>query len=145
MLMIKALKGLFLVLSVLALPAAALADNLTGQQMILCTAVQVTMCTDDGDCAIEAPWNLNVPQFIEIDLKDKKMSTTKASGENRSTPIRTLERDSGLIFLQGVEMGRAFSFVIVEKTGMASIAVAREGLTVSVFGACTPMPAPTAK
>jgi hypothetical protein len=42
-------------------------------------------------------------------------------------------------------MGRAFSFVIVEKTGMASIAVAREGMTVSVFGACTPMPAPAVK
>ena len=132
-------------LLVLAAPAAAVADDLTGEQMILCTAVQVTLCTDDGDCAIENPWNLNVPQFIEINLKDRKMSTTKASGENRSTPIRTLEREDGQIFLQGVEAGRAFSFVITEKTGMASIAVAREGKTVSVFGACTPMPAPASK
>ena len=140
--MIRRLKGLFLGLSVLALPAAAAADDLTGAQAILCTAVQVMLCTDDGDCAIENPWNLNVPQFIEINFKDKKLSTTKASGENRSTPIRTLEREDGMIFLQGIEAGRAFSFVIGEKTGMASIAVAREGKTVSVFGACTPMPMP---
>ena len=143
--MIKRLKGLFLGLSVLALPAVAMADDLTGEQMILCTSVQVTLCTDDGDCVIENPWNLNVPQFIEINLKDKRMSTTKASGENRATPIRTLEREDGQIFLQGIEAGRAFSFVITEKTGMASIAVAREGKTVSVFGACTPMPAPASK
>jgi hypothetical protein len=143
--MIRHLKNLFLVLSALALPAAAMADDLTGAPMILCTAVQVTLCTDDGDCVIENPWDLNVPQFIEINLKDKRMSTTKASGQNRSTPIRTLEREDGLIFLQGIEAGRAFSFVITEKTGMASIGVAREGKTVSVFGACTPMPAPSAK
>jgi hypothetical protein len=129
----------------LALPAPAVADDLTGQQMILCTAVQVMLCTDDGDCAVENPWNLNVPQFIEINLKDKTLSTTKASGENRSTPIRTIEREGGLIFLQGVEAGRAFSFVIGEKTGMVSVAVARDSKTVSVFGACTPMPAPAAK
>ncbi len=139
------LMSLFPVLLVLALPAVATADDLTGEQMILCTSVQVTMCTDDGNCVVENPWNLNVPQFIEINLKDKRMSTTKASGENRSTPIRTLEREDGQIFLQGVEAGRAFSFVIGEKTGLAAIAVAREGRTVSVFGACTPMPAPAAK
>jgi len=139
------LLGLVGALLVLALPAAAVADDLTGQQMILCTAVQVMACTDDGDCAVENPWNLNVPQFIEINLKDKTLSTTKASGENRSTPIRTIEREGGLIFLQGVEAGRAFSFVIGEKTGMVSVAVARDSKTVSVFGACTPMPAPAAK
>ena len=75
----------------------------------------------------------------EVDLKDKKLSTTKASGENRSTPIRNLVREDGKIFLQGVELGRAFSFVIDEKSGMLSVAVAREGITVSVFGACTPL------
>jgi hypothetical protein len=129
----------------LALPAAAAADDLTGSQMILCTSVQVMACTDAGDCAVENPWNLNVPQFIEIDLKDKRMSTTKASGENRSTPIRTLERDGGLLILQGIEAGRAYSFVIGEKTGMAAVTVARDGMTVSIFGACTPMSAPAAK
>ena len=61
-------------------------------------------------------------------------------GQNRSTPIKNLERDNGKIVLQGFEKGRAFSFLITEKTGMASIAIAREGLAVSVFGACTPLP-----
>jgi hypothetical protein len=123
----------------LALPAAGAADDLKGQDRILCTAVQATVCTTDGDCTIEAPWNLNIPQFIEINLKDKTAATTKASGENRSSPLSTVSRDDGLIVIQGVEAGRAFSFVITEDTGFASIAVARQNLTVSVFGACTPM------
>lgn len=132
--------GVLLTLLLLAAPAAASADDLTGEQAFLCTAVQVSLCTDDGECSSQPPWELNVPQFIEVSLKDKKLSTTRASGENRSTPIKNLERADGMIFLQGVEVGRAFSFLIVEKTGMASIAVAREGKVVSVFGACTPMP-----
>jgi hypothetical protein len=128
-------------ISLMVVSAALRADDLTGRDQILCTAVQVTMCSADGQCMIEAPWELNIPQFLELDLKEKKVSTTQASGENRSSPIRTLLREKGEIFLQGVEGGRAFSFVIEEETGMASIAVAREGKTVSIFGACTPMPA----
>jgi hypothetical protein len=131
---------LAIAISLIAVSAALRADDLTGQDQILCTVVQVTICSTDGQCKIESPWALNIPMFVQIDLKEKKVSTTPASGENRSSPIRTLMREGGEIFLQGVEGGRAFSFVIEEDTGMASIAVAREGTTVSIFGACTPMP-----
>jgi len=118
--------------------AAARADDVTGAQQLLCTAVQATGCYEDGDCFQDLPWNLNVPQFIQVDLVGKRLSTTKASGENRSTPIEYLKRQGGLIVLQGFEGGRAFSFVITEATGMLSVAVAREGRGVVVFGACTP-------
>jgi len=136
-------KRLVPILALLALPAAAVfADDLTGQQSFLCTPVEVAICNDNGECAKDTPWDLNIPQFIQVDLAAKKLSTTPASGENRSTPILAVIRENGEIYLQGVEMGRAFSFVIDEKTGMLSAAVARAGLAVSAFGACTPMPAP---
>jgi hypothetical protein len=117
--------------------AAASADDLTGAQQLLCTAVQATKCAEDGDCYQDLPWNLNVPQFIVVDLAAKRLSTTKASGENRTTPIEYLKREAGMIVLQGFERGRAFSFVISEETGMLSVAVAAEGKGVVVFGACT--------
>ena len=132
--------GLWLaVLLVTVLPSVASADDVKDAEAILCTAVQATVCWIDGDCEIGAPWNWNIPQFIEIDFKEKVLRTTRASGENRQTPFKNIEQEGGLIFLQGVERGRAFSFVIDENTGRASIAVAREGITVSVFGACTPL------
>ena len=117
--------------------AAAQADDLTGAQQLLCTAVQATSCAEEGGCYQDLPWNLNVPQFIQVDLVAKRLSTTKASGENRSTPIEYLKRTGGVIVLQGFEGGRAFSFVISEGTGMLSVAVAAEGKAVVVFGACT--------
>ena len=121
------------------LPAVAIADNVSGTDRVLCTAVQATVCDSTGVCEIGNPWLWNFPQFVEIDLVAKTLRTTKASGENRMTPIQNLQRADGLIFLQGVEAGRAFSFVIQEETGHLSAAVARKEITVSVFGACTPL------
>ena len=115
----------------------AQADDLTGARQLLCTAVQATRCAEEGDCYQDLPWNLNVPQFIQVDLNAKRLSTTKASGENRSTPNEYMKREGGVIVLQGFEGGRAFSFVISEGTGMLSAAVAAEGKAVVVFGACT--------
>ena len=54
------------------------------------------------------------------------------------TPIKNIERANGVIYLQGIEGGRAFSFVIAEGTGSFSVVVAIEGGTTTVFGACTP-------
>ena len=72
-------------------------------------------------------------------LKEKVLRTTRASGENRQTPFKNIEREARLIVLQGVERGRAFSLTIEEDTGVASIAVSMNGVTISVFGACTPL------
>jgi hypothetical protein len=118
----------------------ARADDLTGSNRFLCASIQATRCTE-ADCVVAAPRTWNIPQFIEVDLRAKTLSTTKASGAARVTPIKHLERENGLIVLQGTEAGRAFSFVITEETGLVSAAVAREGMTVGVFGSCTPTPA----
>jgi hypothetical protein len=120
-------------------PRVALADDISGADRILCSSVEATVCTFDAGCEIGAPWSWGIPQFIEIDLQTKRLSTTSASGESRSTPATSLKLEDGLIFIQGVENGRAFSFVINQETGVLSAAVAREGITVSVFGACTPL------
>ena len=135
-------KAIILIVVCLSLAsfASARADDLTGARVLLCTAVQATVCSPDGECEIGPPWNWNIPQFIEVDLGGKILRTTKASGENRTTPIKNMERADGNIFIQGVERGRAFSFVIEEETGYATIAVAREGIGVTVFGACTTTP-----
>lgn len=125
-------------LIVLAAPLL-LADDVTGASKLLCTSVQATSCRDDGDCITDVPWSFNIPQFIEIDLAGKMLSTTKASDEPRQSPIQSLVRIDGAMVIQGLEQGRAYSFVINNKSGRLSAAVARDGITVTVFGACTPL------
>ena len=120
-----------------SLPVAA--DDVTGVDTMICSSIQATVCSLDGDCEIGAPWLWGIPQFVEIDLKNKEVRTTEASGQRRATPLKHVERADGLLVLQGVENGRAFSFAITEEDGSLSVAVARDGITVSVFGACTPL------
>ncbi len=117
--------------------SAANADNLENSDRLLCSTSTIRVCLEDGDCYDTHPWEANVPQFLVVDTKKMTLSTTKASDENRSSPIDTLQREDGKIILQGIEAGRAFSFVIDEFTGLVTVAVSRDGLSVSVFGACT--------
>ncbi|HQQ75957.1 MAG TPA: hypothetical protein PLB01_01260 [Thermoanaerobaculia bacterium] len=117
----------------------AVADNLTGTNRFLCSVVTVGRCDIDG-CMDDSPDGALVPQFVIIDLGAKLLSTTPASGQNRTTPIESLRREKGLVVLQGLENGRAFSFVIAEKTGSASVAIAREDLVLAVSAMCTPVP-----
>ncbi|EED31079.1 hypothetical protein NOR53_2452 [gamma proteobacterium NOR5-3] len=119
--------------------ASALADDLTGAESFVCAPAQVNICFEDGRCESAMPWDVNVPRFLEINLKQKSVATTEASGENRLTPIQSMLEEAGTVYLQGVENGRAFSFVINRPSGLMSVAVAREYLTVTGFGACTPM------
>ncbi len=115
------------------------ADDVTGAERLLCASIEATRCSPDG-CVTDDPVVWNIPQFIEIDLKNKRLQTTAASGENRATPINTLVREDGHIFIQGIEGGRAFSFVIHEASGELIAATAASKSASAVFGACTPMP-----
>jgi len=117
--------------------AVAQADNLAGVDRMICAAAQVQLCIENDSCYEVAAADLSVPAFVIIDAGKKTISTTQASGENRSTRFSFTSRQDGLIYLQGVEGGRAFSFVINEASGQMTVAVSRDGLSVSVFGNCT--------
>jgi len=121
------------------LTRAASADDLGGADRLLCASLTATRCTADG-CTTDRPGAWNIPQFIEIDLAKRLLKTTAASGQNRSTPIGTLTRSDGRISIQGMEGGRAFSFVIDEASGELNAAIATATGANVVFAACTPLP-----
>ncbi|MBW1907597.1 MAG: hypothetical protein JRJ24_20330 [Deltaproteobacteria bacterium] len=127
-------------LVVLTLAPNLWADDVGGADRLLCASLEATRCSLDG-CVTEDPVMWNIPQFIEIDLKNKLLQTTAASGESRATPFTTLVREDGHIFIQGIEGGRAFSFVIHEASGELNAAVAASETATAVFAACTPLPA----
>ena len=131
--------GRIVLLVLVAAAGPASADDLTGATRFLCTPIQATLCIEDGECAVELPWNVNIPQFIEVDLAAGQLATTAASGENRTTPIDHLRRKEGDIVFHGYEMGRAFSWVIDEASGRVTVAIATDGISVAIFGACTPL------
>lgn len=115
----------------------AMAENVTEADELLCAAGHVQICFETGECFSAAPWELDIPDFVVIDTKKKSVSTTRASGQNRTSPFSSVTREDGTIYLQGVEGQRTFSFVIDEASGRMTVAIARDGTSVTVFGACT--------
>ncbi len=131
------MKKTMIVLAGVLLAGTAYADPLTGVDRFICAASQVQICIEADTCYSASPWELDMPEFVVIDLDKNTISTTESSEEKRSTPFNKAIRDEGKIYLQGVEGGRAFSFVVDEATGYVSVAIARDGAVVSVFGSCT--------
>lgn len=115
----------------------AVAENLEGVDEMVCAAGQAQICLETGDCYSATPYELDVPDFVVINTRKKTVSTTKASGLNRATDFTRVDKINGVIYLQGIEGGRAFSFVIHEATGRMTVGVSRDGISVTVFGACT--------
>ena len=128
-------------LAACAVFAPAWADDLTGVERFLCSAGTASACCDDGECASGTAPELNLPRFVEVDLVAKRVTTTKASNQNRMSPIDSFKRVDGFVVLHGTQGERAYSFLIVEKTGELSAAIAAPGCSITVFGACTPLPA----
>ena len=117
----------------------AFGDDLEGAKNLLCTSVRASECYADGICVEGEPEQWNVPRFVRVDLEKKILSTTKASGEDRSTPIEVLEREDDRVLMQGTDLGRAFSVVLNPTSGLASTGIALDGNVISVFSYCTPI------
>ncbi len=123
----------------------ALAEPVTGAERMLCSSTNLGVCVDTGECETGPAWTLDVPEFIEVDLAKKTLSSTAASGRNRVSQVANLIRADGSIVLQGVENGRAYTIAIQESTGRMTAAVTRDWLGVVVFGQCTPLPGSVAR
>jgi hypothetical protein len=131
------MKKLAMLLAGATIGCTASADSVVDVDEMVCAAGQVQICLESDNCYAASAMELAIPDFVVIDTKARKISTTRASGENRSTAFTSFSRADGVVYLQGMESGRAFSFVIDEATGRMTVAVSRDGMTVTVFGACT--------
>ena len=83
------------------------------------------------------PWRLNLPDFVKLDLRGKRIQTTAASAEQRETPLQSVERSNGTILIHGSQGERAFSWLITETSGEGTLSVAGLGQGVTVFTVCT--------
>jgi hypothetical protein len=107
-----------LTMALVVVSQAIWADDLTGSDRFLCVPLQATVCIEDGECAVDLPWSVNIPQFIEVGLETKLLAKTTAGGLNRETPIEHLRRGDGITVFHGFEMGRAFSVCLEAKEYM---------------------------
>lgn len=133
------IKAAIVVSLALLVTAPSVADDITGASHLLCATVRATECFATGLCYPGNPEEWGSPRFVKLDFEEEMLRTTEASGENRSTPMKHIEREGDRIFIQGVQDSRAFSIVLDQDSGTASTAIALEGHILAIFGHCTPI------
>lgn len=118
---------------VLAVPAASWSASLDGSKPFLCALGRAVECDEDGDCEEGSPDDVNLPDFIWVDVPAKALR--EHGGERKTEILNHLRRDGQLI-LQGVQ-DRAWSVSISEQTGRFTATSTADGVAFVLFGACT--------
>lgn len=116
---------------------AVFAEDVSGSDSLLCYGLSAARCEIGEACEAVAPWQLNLPDFVKLDLRGKRIQTTAASAEERETPLQSVQRDNGRILIHGAQGERAFSWLIDEMSGEGTLSVAGHGQGVTVFTVCT--------
>lgn len=115
---------------------STLANTITGRNAFVCTAWQAMSCSTSDECKTTEAWRLNLPDFVRVDLRAQEFSTLPGSDEMRTTPIASITRTDGLLFLSGSQQDRGFTWVINEDTGEGTMAIVTDTTVISLFTAC---------
>lgn len=131
---------LFIALMAVFSPVTASAGDFDGSESLICAALFSAECNaETQECTSGAPWKINFPVFSEIDFKAKTISTTDQHKNKRVSKIESLDHlPNGRLSIQGDDGQYAWSMLISEETGSATLSAAGEEVGFMIFGACTP-------
>lgn len=113
-------------------PAPAPAAPLDGSVPILCAVTEAHDCVAKGGCE----WN-PVSQgdtFWRVNLQQQVVSSLDGA---RTSPIGKVQRENGLLLLQGVQNARVWGLVVDEQTGSLSVTITDADGALVASGACT--------
>ena len=94
-------------------------------------------CEVDEGCIQTTAEDVNIPQFIRVDFGKKTASGTLENGVVREVGIERMERENGMIVIQGGQQGRGWSATIGEETGKMTLTASGDRFGFIIFGACT--------
>ncbi len=126
-----------LALGSFVVPYPLMAADFDGSTPILCATIEAIECGPGDECLKGIAEDINAPQFFRIDFNEKKVKVTKPDGEVKSTELKGLERVDGMLVMQGIEGGRAWSVVISEETGKMTLTASGNHEGFVLFGTCT--------
>jgi hypothetical protein len=130
-------KSAALVVVMLVAPlGVSLAADFDGSKKLRCVPTDASECAGAGECKRVTVEEINIPKWITVDAKKKKLSGTDSDGEEESTAIDSVKVNDGQTILQGAEGGRAWSMVIDQTTGDMTIAIAGDETGFVLFGVC---------
>jgi len=117
-------------------PLSIAAADFDGSKPLFCATIETLECGSGIECQWGTAQSINLPQFLKIDFKEKKISGTRESGEVLTTEIENMERSDSKLVLQGTQNNKGWSMLINEVTGKMTITVTDDQVGFMVFGAC---------
>ncbi len=134
----------FVMLLIFAVPFTVFAGSFDGSKTLLCAPQSAVECGPDGSCQQVSPTSVNLPDFFQIDFKNKTINKIAGSENHMGSKIDRMEvLDSKLILqgaddgVEGVRDGLAWSMTIAQDTGKLVLSAAGESEAFVIFGACT--------
>ena len=134
----------FIMLLIFAVPFTAVAGSIDGSTNLLCTPQSAAECGPDGSCQQVSPASVNLPDFFQIDFKEKMITRVSASEKHQGSKIDRMEVLDSKLILQGaddgvedVRDGLAWSMAIAQDTGKLVASAAGESEAFVIFGVCT--------
>lgn len=127
---------IFVLVCLLVTPQALVAGDFDGSRPLLCAVIETIECTPDGECLRGEAESIDMPAFLKIDFAEKTIIGTPQDGTVRTTEIKTMAHMDGKLILQGIQRGKAWTMVISEATGKATITASDNEVGFVVFGAC---------
>lgn len=107
-----------------------------GSSPLLCVPIEIMECGSGEGCLETTAEDVSIPQFIRIDFGKKKASGTLEDGTVREADIERVEKENGMLILQGGQQGRGWSVTIGEDTGKMTLTASGDRYGFIIFGAC---------
>lgn len=118
----------------LAVCGSARAEGIDGSTPLVCDLVQAAQCDGMARCEAVTLDEIGLPPVLHIDFAKSQLATVD---EQRTSPIKAVEKLDNVVVLQGNQNGRGWAIVLDRATGHLSASVAGAEGAFVVAGACT--------
>lgn len=139
----KMMKTWGLLVSLVLLASSAIAGSFDGSQSLVCAAMDVVECLPGGECKRVLAEDIDFPDFLQLNFKDKLIRAEQMGRKDLKTDIERMESVDGKLILQGAEDGRegtkdglGWTMAIDEESGKLVFSASGTEVAFVVFGAC---------
>ena len=102
-----------------------------------CSVAEIFECTAVAGCQRVSAAQANLPPFVTLNVKEKRLFSGLFGGEGLFEPGDVYE-DENVLILHGRHGLLTWTAVVAKDSGQMSMSIANLGKTYAQFGSCTP-------